>query len=125
MILFVNLNNRAPAPLTLAVCAQARAVFFYWFRADVWPTRQAGMQTWKGWRPFMNLMKNFALVVWTMAWLLAQAAKDVTVSFVKMMRVALGEDGEPVSIITFLVCMAASVVMISFTGMLIAAFRIS
>lgn len=72
----------------------------------------------------MNLMKRTVLVLLAMAWLLVQIAKDVAVSFVDVMRYALGEDGEPASIITFLICMAASVVMAGFTGMLIAALRI-
>ena len=73
----------------------------------------------------MNLIKKSVLVLWAMAWLITQAAKDVAVTFMDVMRVALGEDGEPVSIITFVFCMAASVVMVGFTGMLIAAFRVN
>ena len=73
----------------------------------------------------MNLMKKSVVVLWAAAWLITCAAKDVAVSFVDVMRTALGEDGEPVCIITFLICMAASVVMVGFTGMLIAAFRVN
>ena len=73
----------------------------------------------------MNLMKKVVWVVLAMAWLLAKATRDFTVSFADVMRAALGEDGEPVSIITFLVCLAASVVMFGFTGILAAVFRIN
>ena len=73
----------------------------------------------------MKMMKKTALIVWATAWIITQAAKDVAVFFVDLMRYALGEDGEPVSIITFLFCMAASVVMVGFTGMLIAVFRVN
>ncbi len=72
----------------------------------------------------MNLMKKVVWIVLAMAWLFAKATRDFTVSFADVMRAALGENGEPVSIITFLVCLAASVVMVGFTGMLIAALRI-
>ncbi len=73
----------------------------------------------------MNLMKKTALIVWAMAWLIAQATKDIAVTFVDVMRTALGENGEPVSIIMFLFCLAGSVVMVGFTGILIAAFRVN
>ena len=73
----------------------------------------------------MNLMKKIALIVWAMAWLIAQAAKHIVVTFVSLMRNALGENGEPVSVITFIFCLAGSVVMVGFTGMLIAAFRVN
>lgn len=73
----------------------------------------------------MNLMKKIVFVVLVMAWLLAQATQDLIITFVCLMRVALGKNGEPVSIITFLLCMTASVLMFGFTGVLIAAFRIN
>ena len=73
----------------------------------------------------MNLMKKTAVVLWAAAWLITCAAKDVAVSFVDVMRTALGEDGEPVSIITFLFCLAGSVVMISFAAVTIAALRVN
>ena len=73
----------------------------------------------------MNLMKKTALIVWAMAWLITQAAKDLTVSFVGVMRYALGEEGEPVSVITFLFCLAGSVVMVSFAAVTIAALRVN
>ena len=73
----------------------------------------------------MNLMKNVVWIVLAMAWLITQAAGNLIVSFADVMRAALGEDGEPVSIITFLVCLAASVVMFGFTGILAAVFRIN
>lgn len=73
----------------------------------------------------MNLMKKIALVLWAMAWLITQAAKDVAVTFVDVMRYALGENGEPVSIITFLFCLAGSVVMVSFAAVTIAALRVN
>ena len=72
----------------------------------------------------MNLMKKVVWIVLVTTWLFVQAVKDIFIVFVAMMRVALGEDGEPASIITFLICMAASVVMVGFTGALIAALRI-
>ena len=45
--------------------------------------------------------------------------------FVDVMRYALGEDGRPVSIITFVLSMAASIVMISFAAVTIAALRVN
>ena len=73
----------------------------------------------------MNLMKKTALIVWAVAWLITQAAKDLIVFFVDVMRYALGEEGRPVSILTFLLCMAALVVMFGFTGVLMAALRVN
>lgn len=73
----------------------------------------------------MNLMKKTALIVWAVAWLIVQNAKDVAVTFVDVMCTALGEDGEPVSVITFVFCMAASVVMVSFAAVTIAALRVN
>ena len=73
----------------------------------------------------MNLMKKVVWTVLAMAWLITQAAGNLIISFADVMRAALGEDGEPASIITFLVCLAASVVMFGFTGILAAVFRIN
>ena len=71
----------------------------------------------------MNLMKKIVFVVLVMAWLLARAVWDLIITFVCLMRVALGKNGELASIITFLLCMTASVLMFGFTGILIAAFQ--
>ena len=73
----------------------------------------------------MNLMKKIVWIVLVTAWLFAQAAKDIIIVFVAMMRTALGEDGEPASILTFLLCMAGSVVMISFAAVTIAALKVN
>ncbi len=73
----------------------------------------------------MNMMKRTAIVLWATVWLVTQATKDIVVSFVDLMRIALGEDGKTVDIITFLIYMSASVVVIGFTGMLIAASQIN
>ena len=60
-----------------------------------------------------------------MEWLITQVAMDIVVTFVDVMRYALGEDGRPVSIITFVLSMAASIVMISFAAVTIAALRVN
>ena len=73
----------------------------------------------------MNMMKRTAIVLWATVWLITQTTKDIVVSFVDLMRIALGEDGKTVDIITFLIYMSASVVVIGFTGILIAAFQIN
>ena len=66
----------------------------------------------------MSMMKRTALIVWAMAWLITQVAMDIVVTFVDVMRYALGED-------TFVLCMAASIVMISFAAVTIAALRVN
>lgn len=73
----------------------------------------------------MNLMKKTVVVLLATAWLLTQAAKDVAVSFTDVMRYALGEDREPVSIAAFLAVMASSVFLIGITGTLIAVMKIN
>ena len=73
----------------------------------------------------MSMIKRTALIVWAMAWLITQVAMDIVVTFVDVMRYALGEDGRPVSIITFVLSMAASIVMISFAAVTIAALRVN
>lgn len=72
----------------------------------------------------MNLIKKTALIVWAMAWLITQMVMDIAVTFLDVMRYALGEDGRPVSIIMFVFYMAASVVMVSFAAVTIAALRV-
>ena len=42
----------------------------------------------------MNLMKKIVFVVLVMAWLLARAIWDLIITFVCLMRVALGKNGE-------------------------------
>ena len=73
----------------------------------------------------MNLMKNVVWIVLAMAWLLAKATRDFTVSFADVMRTALGEDGRPVSIAAFVAVMAASVFLIGITGTLIAVLKVN
>lgn len=73
----------------------------------------------------MNLMKKAVWVVLAMAWLFAKVTRDFTVSFVDVMRYALGEDGEPVSVITFVICLAGSVVMVGFAAAMAAAIRVN
>ena len=70
-------------------------------------------------------VENVVAVIWAMAWLLSLAAMDITVSVVNEMRATLGEDGEPISILAFLWLMALSVVIIGFTGMLIAVLKVN
>lgn len=70
-------------------------------------------------------VENVVAVIWAMAWLLSLAAMDITVSIVNEMRATLGEDGEPISIFAFLWLMASSVVIIGFTGMLIAVLKVN
>lgn len=70
-------------------------------------------------------IENVVAVIWAMAWLLSLAAMDITVSVVNEMRATLGEDGKPISIFAFLWLMASSVVIIGFTGMLIAVLKVN
>lgn len=73
----------------------------------------------------MNLMKKTAVVLWAIAWVVTQTAKDLIISFVDVMRAALGEDGKPVSIAAFVAVMTASVFLIGITGMLIAVLKVN
>ena len=73
----------------------------------------------------MNLMKRTALILWAIAWVVTQTAKDLIISFVDVMRYALGEDGEPVSVITFVICLAGSVIMFGFAAAMAAAIRVN
>jgi len=68
---------------------------------------------------------NIVVMIWAMAWLLSMAVMDLTVSVVNGMRATLGEDGESFNILTFLWLMASSVVIIGFTGMLIAVLKVN
>ena len=70
-------------------------------------------------------VENVVAVIWAMACLLSLAAMDITVSVVNEMRATLGEDGKPISILAFLWLMASSVVIIGFTGMLIAVLKVN
>ena len=70
-------------------------------------------------------IENVVAMVWAVAWLLSLAAMAITVSVVNEMRATLGEDGEPISILAFLWLMASSVVIIGFTGMLIAVLKVN
>ena len=71
----------------------------------------------------MRLFRSTVLLVVAMAWLLLLAAKDAVVSFTDEMRSMLGEDGEPISVVLFLMLMAASVVLIGMTGTLMALLK--
>lgn len=73
----------------------------------------------------MKLMKKVVWVVLAMAWLFAKATRDFTVSFVDVMQYALGEDGEPVDIIMFIICLAGSVIMFGFAAAMAAAIRVN
>ena len=73
----------------------------------------------------MNLMKKTAVVLWAIAWVVAQTAKDLIISYVDVMRTALGEDGKPVSIAAFLAVMVASVFLMGITGTLIAVLKVN
>ena len=73
----------------------------------------------------MNLMKKTAVVLWAIAWVVTQTAKDLIISYVDVMRTALGEDEEPVSIAAFVAVMAASVFLMGITGTLIAVLKVN
>ena len=68
---------------------------------------------------------NIVVMIWAMTWLLSMAVMDLTVSVVTGMRATLGEDGESFNILTFLWLMASSVVIIGFTGILIAVLKVN
>ncbi len=72
----------------------------------------------------MSLMKKIVVVV-AVVWLLVQTARNLIISYVDMMRIALGEDGKPVSLAVFAAAMAVSVLLMGLTGTLIAAFQIN
>ena len=80
---------------------------------------------WKKWGLFMNLMKKTAVVLWAIAWVVAQTAKDLIISYVDVMRTALGEDGRPISIAAFVAVMVASVFLMGITGTLIAVLKVN
>ena len=73
----------------------------------------------------MNLMKKTAVVLWAIAWVVTQTAKDLIISYVYVMRTALGEDGKPGSIAAFLAVMVASVFLMGITGTLIAVLKVN
>ncbi len=70
----------------------------------------------------MSLMKKIVVVV-AVVWLLVQTARNLIISYVDMMRSALGKDGKPVSLAVFAVGMTVSVVFIGFMGALIAVLK--
>ena len=71
----------------------------------------------------MRLFRNTVLLVLAMAWLLLLAAKDAVVSFTDEMRSMLGEDGEPISVVLFLMLMASSVFLIGTAGAMMALLK--
>ena len=71
----------------------------------------------------MRLFRSTVVVVLAVTWLLLLAAKDAVVSFTDEMRSMLGEDGEPISVVLFLMLMAASIVLIGMTGTLMALLK--
>ena len=72
----------------------------------------------------MNLMKKTAVVLWAIAWVVTQTAKDLMISYVDVMRTALSEDEKPISIAAFIAVMAASVFLMGITGTLIAVLKV-
>ena len=73
----------------------------------------------------MKQMKKTAVVLWAIAWVVAQTAKDLIISYVDVMRTALGEDGRPISIAVFVTVMVASVFLMGITGTLIAVLKVN
>ena len=71
----------------------------------------------------MRFIRSTVLLALAMTWLLLLTAKDAVVSFTDEMRSMLGEDGEPISVVLFLMLMAASVVLIGMTGTLMALLK--
>ena len=71
----------------------------------------------------MRLFRSTVLLLVAMAWLLLLTVKDVAVSFKDEARSMLGEDGEPISVVLFLMLMATSVVLIGMTGTLMALLK--
>ena len=71
----------------------------------------------------MRFIRSTVLLALAMTWLLLLAAKDAVVSFTDEMRSMLGEDGEPISVFTFLMLMASSVFLIGTAGAMMALFR--
>ena len=73
----------------------------------------------------MKQMKKTAVVLWAIAWVVTQTAKNLMIFYVDVMRTALGEDEKPVSIAAFLAVMVVSVFLMGITGTLIAVLKVN
>ncbi len=71
----------------------------------------------------MKSIRSTVVVVLAVTWLLLLAGKHVVVSVTNEARSMLGEDGEPISVFTFLILMASSVFLIGTAAAMMALFR--
>ena len=72
----------------------------------------------------MNLLKNLFLVVWATVWLLLSAVWNGFFSFTYEVRTIMGQ-GKPVGITVFLISMIVGVIVIGFTGTVIAVLKVN
>ena len=71
----------------------------------------------------MRLFRSTVVVVLAVTWLLLLAGKQAVFSVMDEARSMLGEDGEPISVFTFLMLMASSVFLIGTAGAMMALLK--